>query len=115
MTHFNPDPRFRGPPQRQQVDRDHLEWEPIYPPYEPADEPARRARGAGWVVLGLVLLALLVGFFTLNHITAFLSTIGHIGPEWDDGEKAIGLMAFGIVLVSILAAMKIALNAGQGK
>ena len=59
------------------------------------------------IALALVVFALVVGLRHLPEIGEFLSTISHIGPRGDPQQRTSGLMAFGLIMVTIVAVIRI--------
>lgn len=54
-----------------------------------------------------------IGVMALRYHTAigtFLGSIAHIGPGHSDDERTLGLIAFGIVAVLFIAALRILTN-----
>ena len=92
-------------------ERDPLRWEPIY--VDPADDPGQGSGGTGarWTAIALAVLALTLVIWNWSAIVGCLDAMTRIGPGTTDGEKGRGLVILGVVLVSILAAMRIALEA----
>ena len=62
------------------------------------------------------MIALTVAFFNRAEIGVFLASMKDIGPGHTAEEKTIGLLAFGLVLVTIVAVVKIlSQSAGRDK
>ena len=59
------------------------------------------------VVISLVVFALLVARWFSPIIGQFLETISQVGPRGDPAQRTFGLMAFGLILVLIVAIVKI--------
>ena len=59
------------------------------------------------MALALVVFALVVGLRQLPEITDFLSTVSHIGPHGDPEQRTLGLMAFGLIMITIVAVVRI--------
>lgn len=59
------------------------------------------------IALVLTAFALLVGLRHLPEISEFLSTVSHIGPRGDPEQRIFGLMAFGLIMVTIVAVVRI--------
>lgn len=55
----------------------------------------------------IALFVLLILIVYRGPIAAFLGSMGEIGPGHTTEEKTVGLIAFGLVLVGILAVVKI--------
>lgn len=67
---------------------------------------------ANIVALILALTALIVIFKTPHEIGAFLGTMRYIGSGNPDDEM-LGLLAFGLVLVLVVAVAKIAIDGNR--
>ncbi len=63
-------------------------------------------------ILGLILVIVAVVLFVRNRneIVGFLATIKQIGPGHTPEELTIGLLSFGLIVISILAAVRITQN-----
>ena len=63
-------------------------------------------------ILGLVLVIVAVVLFVGNRheIIGFLATMKQIGPGHTPEELTIGLVSFGLIVISILAAVRISQN-----
>lgn len=59
------------------------------------------------VALGLFLTALIIALRERQSIHRFLTSISHFGPGYPPDERTLGLIAFGLVAVSLMAALKI--------
>ena len=59
------------------------------------------------IALALMVFALVVGLRHLPEIADFLSTVSHIGPHGDPQQRIFGLMAFGLIMVIIVAVVRI--------
>ena len=59
------------------------------------------------MALALIVFALVVGLRHLPEITDFLSTISHIGPHGDPKQRVFGIMAFGLIMVTVVAVVRI--------
>lgn len=63
-----------------------------------------------WANIIATLLGVFVAVMLLRHwpsIRAFLASMSDIGPGHEPGDKLVGLVAFGLVLVGIVAIVKI--------
>ncbi len=65
------------------------------------------------IALVLVTTAAVLLIGNRNEVVGFLTTMKHVGPGHSPEQLTIGLMAFGLSVVAILAALKIALNAND--
>lgn len=63
--------------------------------------------------LALLVIALVIVLTHLTQLQAFLGTMDDIGPGHSPDEQTRGLVAFGLAVVSILAALKILLSRGD--
>ena len=119
MTRFNHQPRsdYERDIESPHEQSDHLKWKPIFPSQEEtgSSKSCSTRRGPRWIAICLFCIAIVILISNLNHIGALIRTIGHIGPGWNDGDRTTGLAALGIVLVAILAAMRIALDASRDR
>ena len=59
------------------------------------------------VALALLVFALVVVVHALPEITEFLSTMRHMGPSGDRDDRMFGLMAFGLVALTVVAVVRI--------
>lgn len=62
------------------------------------------------IALALLVFAFVVGLRYLPQIGEFLATLSQVGPGGDPDQRTFGLMAFGLVLVLIVAVVKILTN-----
>jgi hypothetical protein len=63
-----------------------------------------------WPNIIAAALVTLAGVVLVKHsrpISAFIETMGHIGPGYSSDEQTLGLIAFAIVCISIVAVVKI--------
>ncbi len=74
--------------------------------------PRRRSRWPGIVAFALAAVALLIVLRNWPFIQAFLATMGGIGSR-SPGAQVKGLVSVGVVLVSILAALRIVLDSNR--
>lgn len=95
---------------------DRLRWEPIFPTDEPLSGKHPKLPAGNrppllprLIAIALFGLAIAVGFTFLKEIKAFIGVIP-LAISNDPREQVKGLAAFGLCLVAILAAMRIALN-----
>lgn len=58
-------------------------------------------------VLALVIFAISVFASHCSQMEVFMGTMGHIGPGNTADDQVMGLIAFGLVLVAIVAVLKI--------
>ena len=115
------EPRYQMPDnpqrQRQYEHNPRLVYRPIFRDEQggsaPRPPPSRRdGSGRSWSGLfafALLLIAAVVILLNLDEIKAFFATMEDAGSH-DPVRQFKGLATFGIVVVSILAAMRIALN-----
>ena len=69
-----------------------------------------------WGRVFTFLLALVIGGVLIVYagpICRFLASMRHIGPGYSTEDKTLGLIAFGIVLVGILALARILTQSNQ--
>ena len=59
------------------------------------------------IALALVVFAVVVGLKTYPQIAAFLSSMKSVGPGGDTGDRTFGLMAFGLIVLTIVAVVRI--------
>ena len=59
------------------------------------------------IALALVVFALVIGLKHLPRISEFLSTVSHIGPRGDPDQRISGLIAFGLIMITIVAVVRI--------
>ena len=59
------------------------------------------------IALALVVFALVVGLRHLPEISEFISTLSHVGPRGDPEQRTLGLMAFGLIMVTVVAVVRI--------
>ena len=59
------------------------------------------------IVISMVVFAFLVARWFSPFIGQFLETISQVGPRGDPSQRTFGLMAFGLILVLIVAIVKI--------
>jgi len=59
------------------------------------------------IALALLIFALLVLLKAYRQITAFLSTMTAVGPGSDSKELTFGLMAFGLMIIAVVAVVRI--------
>ncbi len=69
-----------------------------------------RIRWSNVVALGLVLVALWIALLMSTEIAAFLSTLGDIGPGHTPDQQLKGLMAFGLLAVTLVALIRLLLH-----
>ncbi len=62
------------------------------------------------ISLALVVFAFVTGLRYLPEIGGFLSTLSHIGPRGDPEQRIFGLMAFGLILVTVVGVIRILTN-----
>lgn len=96
-------------------DLDRIRWEPLYPPEQgassgipSANRPSMLPRIVAFVLLGAA-IAIAAAFF--REICAFFSKIERLHDQPTDREAFLGLSAFGLALVAVLAVLKIVLSA----
>ncbi len=65
------------------------------------------------ICLALVIFAIILMVKTPHQIGAFLSTMKDIGPEHSHEEKTVGLLAFGLLMVIIVALAKIVIESNR--
>lgn len=68
-------------------------------------------------IFALILFVVAVVLFIANReqIVGFLVSMKDIGPGHSPGQQTIGLIAFGLTLVSLLAALRIVLQDRSGR
>jgi len=59
------------------------------------------------IALALLVFAVVVLSKTYRQIAAFLSTMAAVGPEGDTTELTFGLMAFGLLVITVVAVVRI--------
>ena len=59
------------------------------------------------IALSLLVFALVVLLKAYRQITAFLSTMAEVGPGSDSRELTCGLMAFGLIIIAVVAVVRI--------
>ncbi len=59
------------------------------------------------IALALAVFALVVGLRHLPEISEFISAVSHIGPRGDPEQRIFGLMAFGLMMITIVAVVRI--------
>ncbi len=74
-----------------------------------------KIRWSNIVVLLLIVFALVVGIKAYRQITEFLSNMGNIGSGHSSHEQTFGLIAFGLILVTIVAIVRILQDNGRNK
>ena len=62
------------------------------------------------IAFALALFALVVVLKTPNEMGAFLASMQNVGPGYTPQEQTMGLMAYGMVLLAIVALVKIILH-----
>ncbi len=62
------------------------------------------------VVLALVVFALVIGLRFLPEIGGLLSTLSQVRPHGDPQQRVLGLMAFGLICVTLVAVVRILVN-----
>ena len=62
------------------------------------------------VAFGLAIFGLWLGVKMHREMASFLSTMSAIGPGHDPDEQVIGLIACGLVFISLLGLIRIVLN-----
>ena len=103
-----------------QSTNERIRWVPIFPnrqqdsppQHQPVGE-STRSRIPNWVAFGLFALAAFLAVWHYRPIAQALEKMTRIGQTGDPVEDIKGLSIFGIVLVAILAALRIALNANR--
>ncbi len=60
--------------------------------------------------LGLIVFSLLLLTSFPVQISSFLKSVEHAGPGHTPDEQLMGLMAFGLIAISLLGAIKIVLQ-----
>ena len=68
---------------------------------------------ANVVAFGLAIFGLVLGVTLHRQIGGFLGTMTAIGPGHAPEEQTIGLIAFGLVAISLLGLIKIVLHANR--
>ena len=63
-------------------------------------------------IVAMVLVVIAIVIFVVNRveIVRFVRSIESIGPGHSPSEVTIGLMAFGLIVVALLGALRIVLN-----
>lgn len=69
-----------------------------------------QVRWGNLIALGMVIIATVIGISHQREIRGFVATMTEIGPGHSPEEQIVGLLAFGLSAVIILAALKIVLN-----
>ena len=59
------------------------------------------------ICLALIIFAIMASVHMHEEIAAFLGAMGQIGPGYSPEEQSMGLIAFGLVAVTIVALAKI--------
>ena len=70
-------------------------------------EPEMQINWTGIICLALVIFVIVTVVHAHNKIAAFLGTIGQIGPGNSSEDKILGLIAFALVVLLIVAIVKI--------
>jgi len=66
-----------------------------------------------WRNIAILILALFLGFVLLRHgrvVGAVVGHIEHIGPGHDSDEQTLGLLALGIIGVTVVAVFRLLTN-----
>jgi len=59
------------------------------------------------IALALLVFAVVVVSKTYRQIAAFVSTMSDVGPRGDTTELTFGLMAFGLLVITVVAVVRI--------
>ena len=116
MTQFQGDwPEFHDRAQGTRFEQqDPLKWHPHVDLPQGAYEPNCRSSEGVWlprmVAIILIAVAIVLGLVFHGSIVSLLSMLKRIGPGHSHDDQTFGLAVFGIIVLSILAAMKIALQ-----
>lgn len=130
MTQFNQHNRqspTRNTRYHQNAEDDPLRYQPIFPPldedlklsenlnHEIRQHQQARAlhRLRNLLALAFIIFAVVLGLTHRSELNTFFISMEFIGPGHSTEEMTWGLIVFGLVLVSILAAMKIVLQGNQ--
>ncbi|MCH8823227.1 MAG: hypothetical protein IH984_06925 [Planctomycetes bacterium] len=130
MTQFNQNNRqgpIRNTRYPQNVEDDPLRYQPIFPPAredleqsENLNQEIRQLQQArlfhrlrNLFALAFIIFAVVLGLTHRSELNTFFFSMELIGPGHSPEEMTWGLIVFGLVLVSILAAMKIVLHGNQ--
>lgn len=70
----------------------------------------REIKWANVVAFALAITAFVIAIRWHHAIVEFLNNMGRIGPGYSGEEQTWGLLAFGLILVLIVAVTKIALQ-----
>jgi hypothetical protein len=65
------------------------------------------------IALALLIFALVVVLRHGSSVSEFLGAMNGIGPGHDPSEQVMGLVAFGLILVSIVAVLKIVISTNR--
>jgi hypothetical protein len=68
-------------------------------------------------IFALILFVVAGVLFIANReqIVGFLMSMKNIGPGHSPGEQTVGLIAFGLTMVSLLAALRMILQSGSDR
>ncbi len=67
------------------------------------------------VALGLVVLSVVLAVRNHRELAAAIGTIAEIGPGHTAEEKTVGLCVLGVILVSLVAVVRLALQGNERK
>ena len=132
MTQFDQHNRqgpAHNPRYPQYAEVDPLRYQPIFPPAKDTPEQseylyqqirqhqqARRLQRLRYLfALIFIVIAVVLGLTHRSELVTFFSSMELIGPGHSTEEMTWGLIVFGLVLISILAAMKIVLHGNQSQ
>lgn len=112
-----PGHQFR--PQCPYPDADRITWSPLFPPdpIAPSNDHRLTSERPKWIIIPLLLfliaLGIAIAFF--REISGFLGQIGKLGDHPSEKELFKGFVAFGLILVFVIAIVKVALQGPRNR